>query len=73
MFFYLDEDNHWGADLFCGHTQHVRHNQPWQQRKWVLSDNERNDFIGFELDYKSCKVSGNSLDLIKWYLDFSSS
>ena len=47
--FHLDEDNHWVADLSCGHTQHVRHNRPWQQREWILSDNRRNDFIGFEL------------------------
>ncbi|XOJ55260.1 DUF3565 domain-containing protein [Candidatus Pseudothioglobus sp. Uisw_016] len=30
--FHLDEDNHWVADLSCGHTQHVRHNPPWQQQ-----------------------------------------
>ena len=45
--FHLDDDNHWVADLSCGHTQHVRHNTPWQQREWVLSDNGRNDFIEF--------------------------
>jgi len=53
--FHLDEDNHWVADLSCGHTQHVRHNPPWQQREWVLSDNGRNGFIGFEFKCKSCK------------------
>ena len=53
--FHLDEDNHWVADLSCGHIQHVRHNRPQQQREWVLSDNGRNDFIGFELECKSCK------------------
>ena len=52
--FHLDEDNHWVADLSCYHTQHVRHNPPWQQREWVLSDNGRNGFIGFELKCKSC-------------------
>ena len=54
--FHLDEDNHWVADLSCGHTQHVRHNPPWQQREWVLSVNGRNDFIGFELECKACKA-----------------
>ena len=48
--FHLDEDNHWVANLSCGHPQHVRHNRPWQQREWVLSDNGRNDFIGFKLE-----------------------
>jgi len=54
--FHLDEDNHWVADLSCGHTQHFRHNPPWQQREWVLSVNRRNDFIGFELECKVCKA-----------------
>ena len=53
--FHLDEDNHWVADLSCNHNQHVRHNPPWQQREWVLSDNGRNDFIGFEFECKSCR------------------
>ena len=53
--FHLDEDNHWVADLSCGHAQHVRHNPHWQQREWVLSDNGRNKFIEFELECKSCK------------------
>ena len=48
--FHLDEDNDWLAGLSCGHTQHVRHNPPWQQREWVLSDKGRNDFIGFEIE-----------------------
>ena len=53
--FHLDQDNHWVADSSCGHTQHFRNNPPWQQREWVLSDNGRNYFIGFELESKSCK------------------
>ena len=48
--FHLNEDNHWLADLSCGQTQHVKHNPPWQQREWVLSDKGRNDFIGFEIE-----------------------
>ena len=52
--FHLDEDNHWVADLSCGHSQHFRNNPSWQQREWVLSDNGRNGFIGFELKCKSC-------------------
>ncbi len=54
--FHQDEDNHWVADLSCGHTQHVRHSPPWQQREWVLSVNRRKDFIGFELECKVCKA-----------------
>ena len=57
--FHLDEDNHWVADLSCGHTQHFRHNPPWQKREWVLSDSGRNNFIGFELECKACKAEHN--------------
>ncbi|MNF90086.1 hypothetical protein D3C84_726390 [compost metagenome] len=31
-----DEDGHWVAVLSCGHTQHLRHQPPWQSRAWVL-------------------------------------
>jgi len=40
--FHLDEDLaqqccSWVADLACGHTQHVRHDPPWQNRTWVCN------------------------------------
>ncbi|WPC06096.1 DUF3565 domain-containing protein [Pseudomonas benzenivorans] len=31
-----DEEGHWVAVLSCGHTQHLRHQPPWQNRAWVL-------------------------------------
>ena len=31
--FHKDEEDDWVADLACGHTQHVRHNPPWQLRR----------------------------------------
>ena len=36
--FYLDEEGHWVAKLACGHGQHVRHNPPWQNRPWVMTE-----------------------------------
>ncbi|MCP9494848.1 MAG: DUF3565 domain-containing protein [Pyrinomonadaceae bacterium MAG19_C2-C3] len=30
--FHQDEEQHWVADLECGHTQHVRHNPPLSVR-----------------------------------------
>ena len=32
--FHQDELGDWVAELDCGHTQHVRHNPPWQLRPW---------------------------------------
>ena len=39
--FHLDEENHWVAELACGHTQHVRHTPPWQNRPWVMTEQGR--------------------------------
>jgi hypothetical protein len=39
--FRQDEDGHWVAILSCGHTQHLRHQPPWQNRAWVLDPAQR--------------------------------
>lgn len=52
--FALDHENHWYAILACGHTQHVRHNPPWQNRPWVLSESSRAEKIGMQLECKKC-------------------
>ncbi|WP_300651889.1 DUF3565 domain-containing protein [Pseudomonas sp.] len=36
-----DADGHWLAILSCGHTQHLRHQPPWQNRAWVLDAKQR--------------------------------
>jgi hypothetical protein len=53
--FHLDEENHWVADLACGHTQHVRHDPPWQNRPWVLTEQGRNEKLGVMLECKKCE------------------
>lgn len=52
--FHQDEERHWVADLECGHTQHVRHDPPWQERPWVLTPEGRGQFLGAELRCKEC-------------------
>lgn len=52
--FHLDEEGHWVADLACGHTQHVRHDPPWQNRQWVTSPEGRSQKLGFELECVEC-------------------
>jgi len=44
--FRQDEDGHWVVVLSCGHTQHVRHQPPWQSRAWVLDPAQRQKKIG---------------------------
>ena len=52
--FHLDEEQHWVADLACGHAQHVRHNPPWQNRPWVITEQGRAEKLGQPLDCKKC-------------------
>lgn len=52
--FHLDEEEHWVAELACGHNQHVRHTPPWMNRPWVVSAAGRADMLGEILDCKLC-------------------
>jgi hypothetical protein len=47
--FHTDDEGHWVAELECGHTQHVRHDPPWQQRPWVTTPAGRAEHLGTEL------------------------
>ena len=53
--FHLDEEGHYVADLTCGHTQHVRHDPPWQNRPWVLTEQGRKEQLGVMLECKKCE------------------
>ena len=61
--FHLDEENHWVAELSCGHFQHVRHNPPWSERPWVITEEGRAGMLGFNLNCKKCDA-GLPPDLI---------
>lgn len=52
--FHQDEELHWVADLECGHTQHVRHDPPWQVRPWVVAEDGRQGFLGTTLNCVEC-------------------
>lgn len=49
-----DEAGHWVAVLACGHGQHVRHVPPLSERPWVLTEEGRARFLGYELDCLRC-------------------
>ncbi len=42
------------ADLACGHTQHVRHQPPWINRRWVTATASRRGMLGYRLWCKCC-------------------
>lgn len=52
--FRQDEAGDWIADLECGHSQHVRHNPPWENRPWVMSADTRDDRVGSFMQCLRC-------------------
>jgi hypothetical protein len=52
--YHKDEEQHWVAELGCGHNQHVRHNPPWQDREWVTTESGRTKMLGSLLNCKKC-------------------
>ena len=53
--FRRDEEGQWVAELACGHSVHVRHDPPWQNRPWVLTPEGRRQFIGVEIACARCR------------------
>ncbi len=52
--YHLDEENHWVAELECRHNQHVRHDPPWFNRPWVITEEGRQNMLGHRLACKKC-------------------
>ncbi|MFK7816296.1 MAG: DUF3565 domain-containing protein [Gammaproteobacteria bacterium] len=52
--YHKDDEGHWVANLVCGHFQHVRHNPPMVSRPWVLTEEGRDNMLGYELECKKC-------------------
>lgn len=52
--YHRDEENHWVAELTCGHNQHVRHTPPWVNRPWVVTADGRAAMLGAMLNCKKC-------------------
>ncbi|MNJ93363.1 hypothetical protein D3C87_110430 [compost metagenome] len=56
--YHKDFENHWVAELECGHAQHVRHDPPWMERLWVTTEEGRNSRLGHELNCVRCDEMG---------------
>jgi hypothetical protein len=52
--YHQDPEGHWVAELECGHSQHVRHLPPWQNRPWVTTPEGRDSFLGRALPCALC-------------------
>ena len=59
--YHKDEENHWVAELVCGHNQHVRHNPPLVSRPWVETQGGRDSMLGYQLNCVKCD-SGQPVD-----------
>jgi tellurite methyltransferase len=54
--FHQDPEGHWVAELACGHTQHMRHRPPWENRPWVESADQRAAKIGVPIACAACEM-----------------
>ena len=52
--FHQDAEDHWVAELDCGHNQHVRHDPPWMNRPWVITPEGRASRLGITLNCVKC-------------------
>lgn len=52
--FHEDAEGHWVAELACGHSQHMRHRPPWQNRDWVTTEEGRAARVGAEIECRPC-------------------
>ncbi|SFL99734.1 DUF3565 domain-containing protein [Marinobacter zhejiangensis] len=52
--FHRDDEQHWVAELACGHGQHVRHDPPWINRPWVITAEGRKQRLGTPLNCVKC-------------------
>lgn len=48
--FHQDDEGHWIAELACGHTQHVRHRPPWENRPWTQTEAGRSARLGERIE-----------------------
>ena len=52
--FRQDDHGDWIADLSCLHSQHVRHQPPFRDRGWVLTEMGRAERVGTEMTCPLC-------------------
>jgi hypothetical protein len=52
--YHQDEHSDWVADLDCGHGQHVRHQPPFINRPWVITEEGRRSKLGKVLNCVKC-------------------
>lgn len=51
----IDAEGDWYATLDCGHRQHVRHQPPFIERPWVITEEGRAAHLGHLLNCVRCE------------------
>src|ERR1043165_2064819 len=54
--FHKDVQGEWVAELACGHSQHVRHKPPFQNRPWVTTEAGRAAKVGASIECPLCQM-----------------
>jgi tellurite methyltransferase len=54
--FRQDAEGEWVAELACGHSQHMRHQPPFQNRSWVTSEVGRASKLGASIECPLCQM-----------------
>jgi hypothetical protein len=49
--FRKDDQGDWIAEVYCGHTRHVRLDPPWTTREWVTTAEGRARFLDAQKSY----------------------
>ncbi len=52
--FHRDEEDHWVAELDCGHGQHMRHTPPFFERPWTQTEEGRRSRLGTTVECVKC-------------------
>jgi tellurite methyltransferase len=52
--FHPDDGDDWVAELSCLHSQHVRHQPPFRDRLWVMTEEGRRSQVGTPIDCPLC-------------------
>jgi len=57
--FQRDDAGDWTAILKCGHPQHVRHQPPFINRPWVMTEEGRRGALGALLNCVRCDLESS--------------
>ncbi len=55
--YHLDKEKDWVAELECHHGQHIRHQPPFVNRPWTMTEKGRTEKLGASLNCIKCDTN----------------